>query len=60
MKLKQWLKLNKVKRLEIARGISVTPVYISHLISGYRKPSRIMMKKIHDFTEGQVSFEEWY
>jgi DNA-binding transcriptional regulator YdaS (Cro superfamily) len=56
MKLTDYLKLNPRKALAEAIGVNV--VYLSHLCSGYRKPSALLANKIEEATGGQVTRQE--
>lgn len=56
MKLTDYLKLNPRKALAQATGVNV--VYLSHLCSGYRKPSALLANKIEEATGGQVTRQE--
>ena len=54
MKLKEYLKLNKISNKEFSKLIGITPVSISRYISGERIPEKEIVLKIFEFTHGSV------
>ena len=54
MKLKEYLKLNKISNKEFSKLIVITPVSLSRYISGERIPEKEIVLKIFEFTHGSV------
>ncbi len=59
MKLKTWIKKNKLQFKEFAEKLEVSRQSVSLWISGRMTPMKIHQKKIKEFTGGQVSEEDW-
>ena len=49
MKLKEYLKLNKISNKEFSKLIGITPVSLSRYISGERIPEKEIVLKIFEF-----------
>ena len=60
MKLKEYLKLNKISNKEFSKLIGITPVSLSRYISGERIPEKEIVLKIFEFTHGSVSPDDFY
>ena len=55
MKLKHWQDWKQLKNKELAELFEVDQSYITYLLSGKRKPSPILAKKIERVTKGAVT-----
>lgn len=59
MKLKQYLKENKITQLEFAEKLGITRVHLNYICADTPyKPSVKLADKIEKATDGAVSFEE--
>ncbi len=57
MKLKEYLKKNKVTQAALARKVGTSKPHMSRIIKG-TTPSVVLMKRIERATKGQVTIEE--
>jgi transcriptional regulator with XRE-family HTH domain len=53
--IKTYSQKNNIKIKDIAKKAGITPVYLSQIIMGYRKPSPNVAKKIANSCENKVS-----
>lgn len=58
MRLKDWLKKNRIPITEFAEMINYNRITISEVISGRRKAGRKLIKLIEEATFGQVKAED--
>lgn len=58
MKLDLWLFMNKITKKDFAARLQVSRGHLQEIVSGKRKPSVKLAKKIEELTEGKVSKEE--
>lgn len=59
MKLKEYLKTNKIKAKEFAEKIGVTPAYVTLIHQGKRWPRVDLMRRISEATDGQVTANDF-
>jgi len=59
MKLKEYMRENKITQIELAKSLGLTQAMISYLCKGSKKPSFDTLKKIYAFTDGQVRYEDF-
>jgi len=59
MTLPDYLTQHSISAAEIARRAKMSRGGISRLLSGTRSPSIAAAQRIHDATEGKVSFGDW-
>ena len=55
MKLQDFLRFRRIKNKTFAKLLNISPVSLSRYISGERFPEKEILIKIHNFTEGLVS-----
>ena len=60
MRLKEYLKLNKISSKEFANTIGISPVSLSRYINGERIPEKDIFFKIFEKTNGFVSPNDFY
>lgn len=59
-KLKMYLKKRKIKQLQLAAYLQITPQYLNKIVNGrVRLNSMDMMQAIEIFTHFQVTREDW-
>jgi len=58
MKLDLWLFMNKITKKNFAETLKVSRGHLQEIVSGKRKPSVKLAKKIEELTEGNVTKEE--
>jgi|GEM_PF-5001396 len=56
MKLRRWILRTGRTAKGLAEELSVTSQYIALLMKGQRKPSKELMDKIREITEGKVKY----
>jgi transcriptional regulator with XRE-family HTH domain len=59
MDLDEYLKTNKIKGYQFARAVGVHKTYLSQLRQGKRWPSRKLMLRISEATDGQVTADSF-
>lgn len=59
MKLREWLKTNRIKGYEFANRIGVSPPTISEYCAGQAWPSRDKMEAIARETNGEVTANDF-
>lgn len=59
MKLKKWLKQNKVEPVDFAKYIDMAKSTVYHWINGTRHPTRRAKLQIAEVTKNEVTFEDW-
>ncbi len=60
MKLKEYLKLNRITNKDFSKVIGISPVSLSRYISGERVPEKEIVLKIFEITHGSVSPDDFY
>lgn len=60
MNLDEFKFRKKLRNKDIADGIGCSETYVIYLRQGINKPSRKMMKKITEFTNGEVQPNDFY
>ena len=60
MTLQDWMAANDRKDGELADAWGLSQAQVNRLRNGKRKPGRDLMKQIHDWTDGAVSFDDWF
>ena len=60
MWLKSWMHNEGVGRDGFAETLGIAPQTLSSYCSGKKKPSVKVVVKIHNFTNGQVSFADFF
>ena len=60
MRLKEYLKLNKISNKEFANTLGISPVSLSRYINGERIPEKDIFFKIFKKTNGFVSPNDFY
>ncbi len=58
MRLDLWLFLNKTTKKDFAKEIGISRGHLQEIVSGKRRPSIKLAKKIEELTEGKVTKEE--
>lgn len=59
MKLADYIALRGVKRNKFARDIGVTPGWVTALCDGTGWPSRDVMERVREVTEGAVTADDF-
>ena len=59
MKLKDYLKFNKISNIQFSKIIGISPISLSRYISGERFPEKKILLKIHKITEGLVTANDF-
>ena len=59
MKLKEWLRKNKITPYRLAKMINVTPIVIHNIINGKNYPRYEILIKINKITNGQVTLGDY-
>ena len=60
MRLKAYLKLNKITNKQFSKELGISPVSLSRYISGERIPEKDIVLKILKQTDGSVSPNDFY
>ena len=60
MRLKEYLKFNKISNKEFANTLGISPVSLSRYINGERIPEKDIFLKIFQKTNGFVSPNDFY
>ena len=60
MRLKEYLKLNKITNKQFSKELGISPVSLSRYISGERIPEKDIVLKILKQTDGSVSPNDFY
>lgn len=60
MKLKDWLKKEKLTQEKLSEGLEITQVAISYYINEQRIPRPETMAKIIAYTKGEVTANDFY
>jgi hypothetical protein len=58
MKLKQWLKKNKMNPTDLSKEIEFSRDYCYKISAGIMSPGRKLCKTICEYTKGQVTAED--
>lgn len=59
MKLRDYLYFHKITQTHFARCIGISLVALHRILNDLGKPSLIIAMKIHKFTEGIVTYEDF-
>ncbi|QRY69200.1 helix-turn-helix transcriptional regulator [Ensifer sp. PDNC004] len=60
MKLETYISDNDLTHEAFGKLVGATQVTINRYVNGKRFPSRDMMRRIHEATEGQVTVSDWF
>ena len=60
MKLKEYLKLNRITNKDFSKVIGISPVSLSRYISGERLPEKKILNKIFKLTDGLVDANDFF
>lgn len=60
MRLADWIKKNQLSQDDLGKSIEVKQPSVSRWVNGVMRPSLSRIKKISIFTNGEVSFEDFY
>lgn len=60
MKLKYYLRTNRVNQAQFAKRCGLSRATISRIISGERKPSLRVMQIIYKASEGKVTADDFF
>ena len=55
-KLRRWVQKSGLTFLGLSKQIGITRSYLSMLMKGTRRPSKMVIMKIRDLTKGEVKF----
>lgn len=58
VKLRNYLKFNKIKTTEFAKAVDVKRPYLSRLLHGHKKPSKRLARDIEIATNGEIKATE--
>lgn len=58
MDIKSFLKKYELKGKDMASALEITPQYLSRIIKKKQKPSRDLIVKIMELTEGKVTYKD--
>lgn len=59
MKLKAWLKKNKMTQAQFAKLVGCDQPHVSDLVNGKVTPMLQLVAYIHRETKGAVQYEDW-
>jgi transcriptional regulator with XRE-family HTH domain len=54
MKLRNWIKLSRMSIAKAAKVLKVDRTFVHYMLSGKRKPSKELLYRIREVTEGRV------
>lgn len=60
MQLREWLFKERMTQTALSEKLDVTNRIVSRWICGDRKPAASRIVEIHNLTEGEVTFADWY
>ena len=60
MTLEQYISANELTHEAFGKLVGAPQATINRYVNGKRFPTRDMIRKIHDATDGKVSFADWY
>lgn len=58
MRLEDYMQWKSMNRTDLAKACDLSLSMVSRILSGKRTPGRRAMMKIHDATEGNVTFAD--
>ena len=59
MKIKQFLKMNRIKAVDFATALDTTRAHLNGITQGLHRPNLVTIRKIELLTEGQVTMEDF-
>lgn len=60
MKLNEYIEKTKLEVDKLADSLDVTPMCVYRYLSGKRIPNKEVMNKIYDFTNGEVTPNDFF